>query len=162
MAAAPTTECVKRLQLEWQEIVRHPVDNILTRPDPDNICCWHYVLLGPEDTSYEGGVYYGTVVFKSDYPLSPPSIFMKTPSGRFKTDTRLCLSMSDFHPETWVPSWSVSSILLGLLSFMLETAVTYGSIETSATDKIRLAQESLDFNRKVPKFVELFPELRDD
>ena len=26
---------------------------------------------------------------------------MLTPSGRFETGTRLCLSMSDFHPETW-------------------------------------------------------------
>eukprot|EP00965_Chrysotila_dentata_P083261 2746833-Pleurochrysis_carterae.AAC.2 len=23
-------------------------------------------------------------------------------SGRFETNKRLCLSMSDFHPETWV------------------------------------------------------------
>ena len=28
---------------------------------------------------------------------------MLTPNGRFKVATRLCLSMSDFHPETWNP-----------------------------------------------------------
>ena len=27
-----------------------------------------------------------------------------TPNGRFKTDFRLCLSMSDYHPDTWY-SW---------------------------------------------------------
>ena len=31
--------------------------------------------------------------------------------------------MSDFHPETWVPAWSVASILNGVLSFMLESTV---------------------------------------
>ena len=39
--------------------------------------------------------------------------------GRFQPDTRLCLSMSDFHPSTWNPSWSVATILTGLLSFMV-------------------------------------------
>lgn len=38
---------------------------------------------------------------------------------RFKTNTRLCLSISDFHPDTWNPAWSVSTILTGLLSFMV-------------------------------------------
>ena len=30
---------------------------------------------------------------------------MLTPNGRFKTGIRLCLSMSDYHPETWNPLW---------------------------------------------------------
>ena len=34
------------------------------------------------------------------------------------TGTRLCLSMSDFHPETWNPGWSVATVAKGLLSFM--------------------------------------------
>ena len=36
------------------------------------------------------------------------------PLGRFKTDTRLCLSISDYHPDTWNPAWSVSTILTGI------------------------------------------------
>lgn len=47
---------------------------------------------------------------------------------------RLCLSISDFHPDQWNPSWSVSTILTGLLSFMLETTPTTGHIvSTDAT-----------------------------
>ena len=83
---------------------------------------------------------------------------MLTPSGRFETNTRLCLSMSDYHPgaygshiiffflfffspfsrvalssyslfsfsnnhnntESWNPSWSVETLLVGLQSFMYE------------------------------------------
>jgi ubiquitin-conjugating enzyme E2 J2 len=43
--------------------------------------------------------------------------------------------MSDFHPESWNPLWSVSSILSGLLSFMVEDAHTHGSVETTETFK---------------------------
>jgi hypothetical protein len=84
---------------------------------------------------------------------------MITPNGRFKENTKLCLSMSDFHPELWNTQWSVSSIIVGLLSFMLETTPTTGSIETSNSVKRAYAAESLAFNCKNKIFCSLFPEL---
>ncbi len=66
-----------------------------------------------------------------EYPFKPPAIMMLTPNGRFKTNTRICMSMSDYHPETWNPLWSVASILTGLLSFMLEDTITAGYLETT-------------------------------
>lgn len=77
------------------------------------------MIRGPPDTPYEGGEYYGRLTFPSEYPFKPPAIRMTTPSGRFQPDTRLCLTMSDFHPSLWNPSWSVATILNGLLSFMV-------------------------------------------
>ena len=53
---------------------------------------------------------------------------MHTPSGRFQTSTRLCLSISDFHPKSFNPAWSVSTILIGLMSFMNGEEMTAGSI----------------------------------
>lgn len=79
----------------------------------------HYVVCGPENTPYEGGYYHGKLVFPREFPFKPPSIYMITPNGRFKTNKKLCLSISDFHPDTWNPAWSVSTILTGLLSFMV-------------------------------------------
>ena len=109
----------------------------------------HYVVKGPEDTPYygekkrrekrsctkylvtlslslslslsppPGGYYHGKLIFPRDYPFKPPRIIMLTPNGRFQTHTRLCLSISDFHPDTWNPAWSVATILTGLLSFMV-------------------------------------------
>eukprot|EP00121_Abeoforma_whisleri_P004833 Awhi_evm1s4373 len=84
---------------------------------------------------------------------------MCTPSGRFATNQRLCLSLSDFHEDTWDPIWSVSSILTGLLSFMLETTPTSGSIVSSAETKKRYAWESCEFNVNNAIFKEVFPEL---
>ena len=43
---------------------------------------------------YAGGVYKGKLVFPSEFPFKPPAIYMSTPNGRFKTDMRLCLSIS--------------------------------------------------------------------
>lgn len=85
---------------------------------------------------------------------------MLTPNGRFKTNTRLCLSMSDFHPDTWNPLWNVGTILQGVLSFMLESTATYGSMESTDQAKRQFAAGSLAYNMKDNKFVELFPQYK--
>lgn len=86
------------------------------------------------------------------------AVFMCTPQGRFKCDQRLCLSMSDFHPETWNPLWSVSAVLTGLLSFMLGEEDTVGSIQTTIAEKRAFAIASHSYNRSDKTFKELFPE----
>jgi ubiquitin-conjugating enzyme E2 J2 len=78
---------------------------------------------------------------------------MLTPNGRFKTDYRICLSMSDYHPDSWNPAWSVATILTGLLSFMLEETQTTGSIKTSDQEKVILAQRSMAWNRQQRLFI---------
>jgi len=148
-----------RLQKEYLRLKREPIADICAEPRPENILEWHFVIKGPADSAYAGGAYHGMLKFPSNYPYAPPSIMMLTPNGRFSTNTRLCLSMSDFHPESWVPAWSVASILNGVLSFMLESTPTVGSIETSVAERHRLALTSHAFNRKTKLFLELFPEM---
>ncbi|KAF4531119.1 hypothetical protein B566_EDAN011144 [Ephemera danica] len=118
----------------------------------------HYVVTGPENTPYEGGMYHGKLVFSPEFPYKPPSIYMITPNGRFKTNMRLCLSISDYHPDTWNPAWSVSTILTGLLSFMTERSPTLGSIEMADSERQELALQSLDYNLHNKTFCQLFPE----
>lgn len=43
---------------------------------------------------------------------------MISPSGRFETGVKICLSMSSHHPEHWQPSWSVRVALVALIAFL--------------------------------------------
>lgn len=153
--------CTRRLTRELQSIQRNPLTNpaVQTTPLESNILEWHYVMEGSKDTPYEGGHYWGKLIFPKEYPLKPPSVIMLTPNGRFKTGRRLCLSMSDFHPESWNPMWSVSTIITGLISFMVESAPTLGSIESTTAQKRSYAAQSLDFNCKDATFRKLFPDM---
>ncbi|KAF0305379.1 Ubiquitin-conjugating enzyme E2 J2 [Amphibalanus amphitrite] len=147
-----------RLRRDYMRLKTDPVPYISAEPLPSNILEWHYIVRGPEGTPYAGGLYHGMLRFPVEYPFRPPSIYMITPNGRFKPNTRLCLSISDFHPDTWNPSWSVSTILTGLLSFMLEVSPTVGSIETSDYEKRIYAHHSLQYNLNDATFCELFPD----
>jgi ubiquitin-conjugating enzyme E2 J2 len=156
-----TDICVRRLTKELAALKKEPmIDPIITvAPNESNILEMHYVLEGSADTPYQGGVYHGKLIFPKEYPLKPPGVMMLTPSGRFQTNRRLCLSMSDFHPESWNPMWSISTILRGLYSFMIESNPTLGSIETSTATKRRFALSSLEYNVKNDTtFCRLFPE----
>lgn len=138
---------------------------MVTRPSEKSMLTWHYVLHDlPLSSPYYGGVFWGKLVFPKEYPLKPPAIYMHTPSGRFETNTRLCLSMSDFHPESWNPSWRVESILLGLVSFMLDVTEprTTGGVHAPLTKRRELAEASFESNKKSGEFRELFPEFVDD
>ncbi|XP_076236455.1 ubiquitin-conjugating enzyme E2 J2 isoform X1 [Calliopsis andreniformis] len=153
-----TNSATAVLKQHYLRLKKDPVPYVLAEPVPSNILEWHYVVKGPEKTPYEGGYYHGKLIFPGEFPFQPPSIYMSTPNGRFKVNTRLCLSISDFHPDTWNPTWSVSTILIGLLSFMIEKSPTLGSINTTDYEKKQFAARSLEYNLKDKMFCELFPE----
>jgi len=125
----------KRLLREHKIISENPPPFIVAHPSECNILEWHYILTGPPKTPYENGQYWGTLIFPPDYPFAPPAIRMHTPSGRFQPSTRLCLSISDFHPKSFNPAWEVSTILIGLLSFMTSEEMTTGSIRATEQER---------------------------
>mmetsp|Transcript_14891 Transcript_14891/g.35343 ORF Transcript_14891/g.35343 Transcript_14891/m.35343 type:complete len:223 (+) Transcript_14891:359-1027(+) len=150
---------LQRLQRELKALQQDPVPGVHAAPLPANMLEWHYVIEGPAGSPYQGGFYHGIIRFPQEYPFKPPSIRMLTPSGRFEPNQRICLSMSDFHPETWNCMWSVSSILQGVASFMLDAAPAIGTMTSSEAVKRQLARQSMRANLQDKNFRELFPDL---
>jgi len=160
LMASPAAQ--KRLTKEYASMQKQPPPFVYAVPDENNILTWNYIIRGPSDCPYAGGEYHGVLLFPPEYPFRPPGIKMYTPSGRFQPDKKICFSMSDFHPGTWNPAWSVATILTALLSFMLSDEMTTGSMTTTEADKRTLAKRSHDWNRKQKNFYEAFPEYCDE
>lgn len=75
--------------------------------------------------------------------MKPPSIILLNPNGRFVTNKKICLSISGYHPETWLPSWSVRTALLALIAFMpTKSFKALGSLDFSDSERRKLASES--------------------
>ncbi len=88
---------MKRLLVEFRELMDHPTEGLLAGPiHEDNfmeVCAlpcelsrllfltrvsvvgaclqWECFVAGPPDTPFEGGVFCAVINFPSDYPLSP-------------------------------------------------------------------------------------------
>lgn len=43
----------------------------------------------------------GRIILPPEYPLKPPNIVLLTLNGRFEVGTKICLSISAHHPESW-------------------------------------------------------------
>lgn len=110
----------------------------------------------------------GKIICPPEYPAKAPKVIVLTPNGRFHTwNEGICLSISDYHPESWNPVWKFSQIVVGLTSFWQTTEDTYGGVyshevptkngESRQDCLIRLAKESRDWCLKHEKF-DLFKE----
>lgn len=142
--AAPS---VKRLMKEAQQMSKQydPNGDIQAAPlgDGDNLFDWHFTIRGPSDSAFEEGIYHGRLLIPPQYPMKPPDIFLLTPNGRFETNKKICLSISGYHPETWLPSWSISTALRALQAFFTTPAKgAIGGCDWPEAERRRIAKKS--------------------
>mmetsp|Transcript_57736 Transcript_57736/g.141006 ORF Transcript_57736/g.141006 Transcript_57736/m.141006 type:complete len:378 (+) Transcript_57736:122-1255(+) len=137
---------LRRIQADIRELSLDPSPNYHAAPLEDDMFEWHFTIRGATGTDFEGGVYHGRILLPPEYPFKPPHIMFLTPSGRFETNTKICLSFTAFHAELWQPAWGIRLILEALISFLPTPADgAIGALDWSSTERKRLAKRSVDF-----------------
>lgn len=153
--------CLRRIKREWRDAVKLGIaydwvqmktlgstsaDDkyayVRIGPLGKNLLQWHFSVLGPPNSVYEGGIYHGRVLLPKTYPGSPPRIQVLNPSGRFITGEDICLSASAFHPESWTPQWTVLSLVEALRLHMLTTANEIGGKDDTPEQRRKYARAS--------------------
>merc|ERR1712216_288777 len=115
-------------------------------PTEDDIFEWHFTIHGPPDSDFEGGIYHGRINLPPEYPFKPPAIMLLTESGRFEINKKICLSISNYHPEHWQPSWDLRTIITALVAFMpTEGGGAIGALDCPPEERKRLAVLSRKF-----------------
>mmetsp|Transcript_17928 Transcript_17928/g.37065 ORF Transcript_17928/g.37065 Transcript_17928/m.37065 type:complete len:341 (-) Transcript_17928:1197-2219(-) len=153
---------LRRIQADVRELAFDPSDQYHAAPLESDMFEWHFTIRGAKGTDFEGGIYHGRILLPPDYPFKPPHIMFLTPSGRFETNTKVCLSFSAYHPELWQPAWGIRLILEALISFLPTPADgAIGALDWSAKERKRLAQKSVDWCcPSCGKVKDLIPELK--
>ncbi|XP_031389473.1 ubiquitin-conjugating enzyme E2 32-like isoform X1 [Punica granatum] len=129
---------MKRILQEIKEMQSSPSDDFMSLPLE-----WQFGIAGPRDSEFEGGIYHGRIQLPAEYPFKPPSFMLLTPNSRFETQTKICLSMSNHHPEHWQPSWSVRTALVALIAFMpTNPNGALGSLDFKKEERRALAVKS--------------------
>ena len=70
------------IRKEFKEISLNPMASIgfsVGLPNENNLFEWRCTLLGPNDSPYQGGLFYLRVLFPYDYPQSRPEVRFITP-----------------------------------------------------------------------------------
>lgn len=66
-----------------------------------------------------------------------------TASGRFQVNTKICLTVTGFHPEHWQPAWGVRTMLIAIRDhFTVEDKGAIGYVGFSREDRVQLASAS--------------------
>ena len=137
---------IRRIHADVKELSKNASPHYRAVPLEENMFEWHFAIRGPKGTDYEGGKYHGRILLPADYPFKPPAIIFLTPNGRWKTKEKICLSISNYHPEQWQPAWGIRTILEAIISFMNAPGDgALGAIEVSSEERKRLAQESKSY-----------------
>eukprot|EP00792_Barthelona_sp_PAP020_P004714 TRINITY_DN2302_c0_g1_i1.p1 TRINITY_DN2302_c0_g1~~TRINITY_DN2302_c0_g1_i1.p1 ORF type:complete len:234 (+),score=47.77 TRINITY_DN2302_c0_g1_i1:94-795(+) len=137
---------LKRLRHELKNLKNDPPEDFTIHVENDNIFDWHFTLKGSPDSPFDEGLYHGKITFPPTYPMKPPDIFFFTPSGRFKTETKICLSVTSYHTENWQPSWNVRTLLSAVRAMFVQKAEgSHGGLDTNDEVRRDLAKESLRF-----------------
>ena len=156
---------IRRINREIQEIQSNPSLHWTVQSIGDNILEWHFTIRGPPATEFANGLYHGRLLLPFNYPFAPPSIMLLNPNGRFETNRKICLSISNYHPELWQPAWGIRTIMEGLRSmFPTPSDGAIGGLDWPADLRTKLAVESRDWTCTVCqcKNIDILPHADED
>ena len=139
----------KRFTNELKLLSAQPLGYITAYPDETNPLIWYFLLVGQKGTQYYGGHYIGEIKHSPKYPAEPPDYYMRTLSGRYEINSKICLTNSGYHKGDWSSTWNIQSILIAFYSIWLDdTEHGISHIKRSAEERAKLATESKDYNVK--------------
>ncbi|KAM6264661.1 ubiquitin-conjugating enzyme E2 D1 isoform 2-T2 [Spheniscus humboldti] len=98
---------LKRIQKELSDLQRDPPAHCSAGPVGDDLFHWQATIMGPPDSAYQGGVFFLTVHFPTDYPFKPPKIAFTTKiyHPNINSNGSICL---DILRSQWSPALTVS------------------------------------------------------
>ena len=121
----------KRLQSEYKQYLKEPNQYYILTPSETDFTVWNIMLFGSLGSIFEGYIFDCQMIFPIEYPNKPPILkfLSKLPHPNIYPDGKVCISIlhdeidvsgHDQLNEQWSPAQSVHSILLSVLSLLVE------------------------------------------
>ena len=121
-----------RILQEIRNINKEKLSYLKAEPLEDDIYTWHFTIQGPEGTDFHEGLYHGQILLPFEYPFKPPDIVFNNKNGRFEVDTKICLTITQYHPDEWNSAWTIRTMLEAVISLFNEKVVGVGYVESSS------------------------------
>ena len=111
---------LKRINKELADLQRDPPANCSAGPtDESDLYNWTASIMGPDDSPFQGGVFFLNVQFPTDYPFKPPKVSFTTRiyHPNINSNGSICL---DILKDQWSPALTISKVLLSISSLLTD------------------------------------------
>lgn len=102
-------------------------EKIFIIPDDEDLTLVRCMIIGPEDTPYENGMYFYEIRFPENFPYSPPKVKFLTNDGvtrihpNFYSCGKVCVSIiGTWNGPGWTSCQTLSSVLLTFMSLLIK------------------------------------------
>jgi len=149
---SPTNKmALKRINKELQDLGRDPPAQCSAGPVGDDLFHWQATIMGPPESPYQGGVFFLTIHFPTDYPFKPPKVAFTTRiyHPNINSNGSICL---DILRSQWSPALTISKVLLSICSLLCDPNPDDPLVPEIArifkTDKDKYAELAREWTRK--------------
>ncbi|CAJ0952282.1 unnamed protein product, partial [Ranitomeya imitator] len=115
----PRSGMAPYLTQELTDLQRDPPAQCSAGPVGEDLFHWQATIMGPSDSPYQGGVFYLTIQFPTDYPFKPPKVAFTTKiyHPNINSNGSICL---DILRSQWSPALTISKVLLSICSLLCD------------------------------------------
>ncbi|KAH9600555.1 Ubiquitin-conjugating enzyme E2 [Trypanosoma melophagium] len=152
---ANATDAKRRLMRDLQQLQKSENTCFSASPINGDLFHWRAVVIGPDHTSWEGGIFKLRLDFTNEYPCAPPAVRFVTKNvfhPNVYVDGSICLDTLKTH---WSSSLDVESLLMMIISLLSdpnplsaangEAAQLYTNAKDKYHERVRrLVEESLE------------------
>jgi ubiquitin-conjugating enzyme E2 Z len=118
-------ETMLRLLKDVREMMTAQVSGVHYMHSETDMLCGYAMIVGPEDSLYDGGYYFYKFKFPPDYPHSPPLVEFLTNDGETRMhpnmykNRKMCLSiLNSWRGDQWTGCQPIKSVLLTIMSLL--------------------------------------------
>jgi ubiquitin-conjugating enzyme E2 G1 len=120
-------QCMKRLMIELKEIKKE-TNHLFSISPTDDFLTWEFIVIGPPDTLYEGGLFSGKMEFTKEYPNKAPVVYFNNIiHPNIYSDGKVCISILHEGTDTfgyekdierWLPTHGISTVMISIISML--------------------------------------------
>lgn len=135
---------------DLRRLQNDPPAGVTGAPLDNNIMVWQAVILGPDDTPWEGGTFKLLLEFSEEYPNKPPVVRFLTKMfhPNIYADGKICL---DILQNQWSPIYDIAAILTSIQSLLSDP----NPASPANSEASQLYEEDRrEYNRRVREVVE--------
>lgn len=128
----PVTQAHRRLLRDYKKLTAQSPDGIAAAPVGDDLFKWVGIIIGPQGTAWEGGVWKLDMAFPQEYPAKPPTVRFQSEVFHPNVYPQGTICLDILRTAGWSPSYDVSAILVAIQALLTDPDAPVGMDEANA------------------------------